>query len=1171
MDSEIRIIRLIRKAANKNVDTEDKDAENTYSATDYFDTMQVSKVELEAPFAKMMGVWPHDKPEVSNIVAQSYSLYCSKEMILGEEGRNRCGDPFSMAGGNSSRPFLSIIQVHIMPEILAYALPEKATDELLNIVYKDLCEALYGCSEKLHNADYILRIYKMLSAGDFAIAIRSRNAEVSFRISSMLRSRHISGNQILGNRNELVLYKTYTLLTFHQEVISQAGDATEPRFVLRCCFSNRYWSQKTEIDHFLDDRTLETDCAEAKVYGLNGRYDLTFWISETQFLNLYESIQDYRQRGFLKEAVEYSKEGTVSIVEYIKYLMSRQAFSYINIRYLVAQEKEVSGDEDNICNAQIAVPADKLQDKIEYLDEQIDKFYNLVTEKYIRASEELKSISAYRKNMDQYIELLDKLVVLCFGINDSSDTRIYAAILLEQLDIVLDSTSVYVKLYHMSMDGSEQTGILDALEDCIRQSVWALNSYAQYIRNNNLQSIQTPNYNIESSMSMEKLLIGYGELLFVFMKFYRRKYYSAVNEGQDKERIYLPIVIPTLFKSDMSVDVLFMEGVMDDWKLEESVWNEQTADKIRHCMVVSVPTLMELTDIGTMVISLFHEVAHQFRYEQRSDRNDALYKYLIHVTMDRVAEKVIQKLQGDTGCYDWDEELQVYLESSLSEAYEDIFKGDKDKYSFSQFPLSSFSYCLQRQLYDNLYYEDGGLDLKAKLQEYLQDIKYYCSLGDCKFREIMRIFENIPKENNKIICNQMICCAYSIALVGACQITEMSGKEIWSKVGLKKWIMRGEDFDARADWDRFFSNCSQEDWVCEKMWHLFNDFSGWLCDNVHQMVYNASDTSSIQDAFFEKAYDCCCKKWQERKERKDWRKDPSRKLEAMGRTLGIDQCLKENLKVFKKEIRPIIQQNLLELLDGVKWRIGKYREETADLLMCKAMNLSPFGYVCLLAVNLPIDTELSDEYISRCINVLIFCGNCIDSEGRVSESAFITICAQMLNQLEDSLKALGINYGEESREAISLPQDQENERRKDALLNRMDKISIPLLEDRKLYRIIRNIEIIIKNAILFGERVTQYLNDYVELREDYWRGAKKLDHLNEDMCGDPDSIVNELGRFCKKIGEIQNNLLICRNDVEKQKSMNEESVIFLLNMYYQNKRRMAREMREKSDIEKGDC
>lgn len=1172
MDAELRIIRLIRKAAYKNGDTADKDAANTYSATDYFDTMQVSKVELEAPFAKMMGIWPIDKPDVSNIVAQSYSLYCSKEMILSEEGRSRCGDPFSMNEANSSRPFLSVIQVHIMPEILAYALSDKATSELLDIVYGDLCEALEGYSKKLSNENYILRIYRMLSAGDFAIVVRSRNAEVSFRISSMLRSRRISEGQVPGNINKLVLYKTYTLLTLQQEVISQDADTTEPRFVLRCCFSNRYWRQKSEMDRFMESRSLETECSEAKVYGLNGRYDLTFWVSETQFLDLYESIQDYRQSGVLKETVKCPGEGTVSIVEYIKYLMSRQAFSYINIRYLVAQEKEISEDENSICSTRITVSAEDLQSKIEYLDEQINKFYASILQKYYEAREELKTIGAYRKNMDQYVELLEKLVALCYGINDSSDTRIYAAILLEQLDSVFDSVVVYANFYQKSVDECERSEILDALEDCIRQSVWALNSYAQYIRNNNLQSLQTPNYNIESSMSMEKLLIGYGELLFVFMKFYRRKYYSALtNKRQNKERMYLPIVIPALFKSDMSVDVLFMEGVMNDWRVEESIWNEQIAGAIRHCMVVSVPTLMELTDVGTMVVSLFYEVAHQFRYERRSDRNDALYKYLIHVTMSRVAEKVTQKLQRDAGCYDWDKELQVYLENSLSEAYGEIFMRKEDPYFFSQFPLSSFNYCMQKQMFDNLNYEEGRVDLKTKLQEYMQDIKYYCNLGDSKFQEIMKALEKISPKDNKNICNQMICCAYSVALEGACQSTKIVRNKIWSEAGLGNWIIQGKDFDARADWDRFFLISSQENLVCEKMWHLFNDFSGWICDNSYQIVYGGNDTKRRQEDFFKEAYNRCCAKWQEREERKDWRKDPSRKLEAMGRLLGIDQKLTENFKAFKKEIKPIIQQNLVELLDGVEWRIGKYREETADLLMCNALKLSPFGYVCLLAINLPIDTELSDEYISRCVNVLILCGNCIDSEAKVSESAFITICAQMVKQLEDSLKALGINCRKESCEVIWQSQNQGNEERKDALLSRMDKISIPSLEDEKLYSLLRNIKIIIKNAILFGQRVIQYLNDYVELREDYQRGAEKLKNLNEDMCNDVDPMVQNLGRFCKKIGELQNNLLIYRNDVNKQITMNEESIFCLLNMYYQNKRRTAQKMRGKSDIGKGDC
>ena len=73
--------------------------------------------------------------------------------------------------------------------------------------------------------------------------------------------------------------------------------------------------------------------------------------------------------------------------------------------------------------------------------------------------------------MKHYANLLDKLIKLCYGINGFSDTRIYAAVLLEQLDVVMDSITVYMEMYHQAEEEKEE--ILYLLEEYIRESVCA--------------------------------------------------------------------------------------------------------------------------------------------------------------------------------------------------------------------------------------------------------------------------------------------------------------------------------------------------------------------------------------------------------------------------------------------------------------------------------------------------------------------------------------------------------------------------------------------------------------------------------------------------------------------------------------------------------------------------
>ena len=203
------------------------------------------------------------------------------------------------------------------------------------------------------------------------------------------------------------------------------------------------------------------------------------------------------------------------IVKYLKYLMDNNFLSYINERYLVAQDGNVEESSSLLGNkASLTVYATSVESRKKFLDYKISEMYDLIEEKCKKMRQKVNGIKDYRKNMKHYANLLDKLIKLCYGINGFSDTRIYAAVLLEQLDVVMDSITVYMEMYHQAEEEKEE--ILYLLEEYIRESVCALDGYAQYIRNNNLQSLQTPNYNIESNMSMEKLLIGYSEFLKVF-------------------------------------------------------------------------------------------------------------------------------------------------------------------------------------------------------------------------------------------------------------------------------------------------------------------------------------------------------------------------------------------------------------------------------------------------------------------------------------------------------------------------------------------------------------------------------------------------------------------------------------------------------------------------------
>lgn len=1195
MKADIRVIQLMRKVIRRQSEMTDMDEreQSDYFATDYFDVMKVEKKELSSPLNSIMGIWSDEKIDISDIAAQSYSLYCSKEMMKFEKKEQKCGDPFERK--NEGMQFLSIIQVHITPEVMAKALPDKTAEEVMDAVYKDLHGAIREFIDTYMREQFIFRIYKMLSAGDFAVVLCSAGAETSFKLSSLLRRRVIAGS----GEKKIVLYKTYTILAIGNNIIRQEikgleGDTNlsqeEPmrkgRFVLRCSYSNLYWSNKEKADAYLNGEDIFSGI---QLYGLNGRYDFSVRITEKQFLELFHDIKTYKVTGMRllrdkgagmgKTNIASSKDG---IVKYFKFLMENGYLSYINERYLVA--KDENSEELNLLlenreRESIYTTSNELGK--EFLDCIICKKYELVMQKYQSVCEKVERIKDYRRNMRQYMYLIDKLLKLCYGINGYSDTRINAAVLLEQLDVILDSIHVYVKMYNNATEEKEE--ILYLLEEYIRESVCALDSYAQYLRNNNLQSLQIPNYNIESNMSMEKLLIGYSELLKVFTDFYQS--WKTDRVGIVKSCEYLPIVIPVLSKRDVSVETLFHKGVMNDWEYEKKIRSELNNDSDRCCMVISVPTLIELGNVQTMITSLFHEVAHQFRYETRKERNDALLKYIIHTFMRDLINKLMHKLENDIGLRDWNKSAVRRLEMCLVNTYMEMnYMNEKGElqYSFQEAPLSSFQCCFERDLCAVFGGWEINEDIKPVCSAFLKEIMCYYQPFNSRCQEAIGILNELIKKLDSLDYSedtdeQVVKCAYCLSWECACQNVNYAVEPIWGE-DLRKWIEDENEIKYREMWDEVFKEVeSGKKSEFEMIWDNFLRFSHWIYENYGVFSESKKIKTEKKIDFLKRAYQKMCREWTEEETQNDLTVDFNCSLSFLGRALGIDCNTEENYKVFVEQMSFIVNSYFGYFVEMTEWRIGKYREETADMFMCNAMKLTPFGYMHMLAIGWPSNQELPAGYFSRSQNILLLQW-CLSEEGRLSKRKFMELCLELTRELEcaigmtaQSLIDLGAKL--ESLQNINTLLESEDENQERYILNRIENLNsycdkvedkTSELKDSSIKTELDNLRFygimahVLGQLVDLGEAQINYLNDFEELRDDYIRGITELKELNEAMSIDKNPWVRKLGEFCERISICQNKPYLLK--MPDKENINASSIEFLLNMYYVNKRRIAQQI-----------
>lgn len=1192
MGYDIKLVLLKRKNISTFIGENDycENTSNNFFTTDYFDILSVKSVDLKDGLKTVFS--GYDESILNDdIIVQSYSLYSNDIMSV---ECDYLGDPFSDNVNYKTLPFLSIIQIHITPEIFARKQINESTSNFLNNICKDLSDIVISFAKANTNKLIIFKIYKMLSMGDFAIVLRASEADVSFKIASLIRQRYVK-----IENNKFVLYKTYTLLSLDNRIIQEDYDNTKGKiignkekiindkydnpncFSLRCCYSNLYWSQKTDINNnFSFDKK--------NIYGLNGRYDFCVDITEDEFLELFPFIKSYKddsETDCLYEEDFNEGSDCTDIVSYIKYLMKNKYLSYINERYLVSIENKEEKNENGFSEF---VSIDTNNMYRDFLDIVINDKCNQILQKYNNTKKKIDKINVYRKNLIYYMSLIKRLISLCMGINCLSDTRVYAVVLSEQLNIVLDSIEKYI----VFIEKNNSAEVLNILEDYIRICVNALDNYAQYIRNNNLQSLQTPNYNIETYTSMEKILIGYSEFLKTFTEFYQRESNDTIE--------YFPVVVPDLSEKDVSVEIMFRDDILFEYEEEKKsdkndvVFNNEhkfnSYVNNRCFMVISIPTLMELADEITIVPSLFHELAHQFRYEDRKIRNEMLLKHVTYKIMSIFAEEMVYDLENELKCFDLNRNFFEILQECFYESYIAVNNYNSNNNKLLNVPLRLLKDYLKKDLNDTINAQLKYTRLEQIYNEYINFIKGYFVSDDeiLKFLmlELNKQFNKIiyrecnfkekDKKNKYFISKEDINifdkCAYAIVL----RITG-DDRFFYDKKMLEKWIYTDNDFDSELDW---IANQNEEIGDNNYLFEFYSKFMDDFVDELENMEGEVIDNKLLIDDFLSSAYEKMCDSYDPEIK---WNGGINSTYFSIYRFLGTDQYKHDNKKIFNKKVLEILEKCSYDLLNKVDYIIGEYREETADIMMCKIMDLTPFGYINVLSLNWRSDFELKDTYFRRSLNVIFSVWCFDDKKNELDLPKFKGICNEVLKKLRKNiyeiLKIIFEKYNYKNDDIYfniekNDIEDYDFDTKRIDFLERINyfidiciKLRSNLLDsditNSMIIKQLKTLAIIgsmLYDMVNHGEEYYIEIKNMEELIKDYRRGIDRMQGLKKSI-NDSEEEIKMIFNFCNDISIYINNPYLSFNEIDNYNEFNKKSLDFLLEMFYVNKIKNAKKLR----------
>lgn len=1155
MSADIRLLKLRRRAINNSealtryqLPSDEMDA----LSMDYFDIISVKKFTSADSLEDIMDVGNVGLESRDDVSMQSYSLYCDEEVLLEHEKDLSYADPFAVSDQNNDMPFLSIIQVHITPEVLA-RVKDQSGSECINVFFDDLHFILndFVNDHNSSNRTLVYRIYQSLSAGDFAVVIRSDFADTSFYVSSLIRKRRVKTQT--ESEIPLVLYKTYTILSIYNvaKKISERSMASNNGLVIRCCFANRYWSEKARVDAELAN-VWNPDAVDS-LRSLNGRYDFTVQLTENEFARILPVIGEFKGfSGYTSQtAVEDMKEKIkecqpFDIVDYLCYLIVNGYLSYVNERYLLHT------DNVNGVSTESQIEIIPFTEKDKFLARVNEVKYHELEHKANELKVRVARINSYQKNMNYYFGLLQKLLHLCETINGLSDTRIYACMLLWQIECVLEGMDEYIVVIQQE----KNSVILGGLEEFLQKSVCALDSFAQYIRNNNLQSLQTPNYSLQSSASMEKLLLGYGEFLDELIEGYRQsKFAEKLGELSGD---FTPVLIPALQDGQLSIEIMFP----DVFLFRQS--------QRRKLMVVKCSTLQDITDVSNMVVGCFHEIAHQFRYESRKKRNEVLVRYAAYAAFWPLVKRVSKELCYEVPGMNESREIENVLLDAADIAFTKAWKlylewGEHRQYE--EQPLQIFRLYLEdmmRLLWDNDDSWDSWLicrnaffeDLKPK-KETEKHFYRILDLENSAVQDAIRIL----KETRRTLGNEEKAMNQYLNRVknAACYLWKRSYLDTEPKETAGDWN--------KIDADENYRNCNRIsmekgiDLSCLNQ--LVNAANQLGKETRRQYVLIYGIREEFLNYFFTEAV-------------KGWNKyiEHSR-LRGGGRYLGIDEETKENREGFTDYICSKMHDMAETVIDNMDGAIDMYCEETSDIYMYTMLNLTPFGYLNFMAYNLPsaLGVIIAKEDALRILAVLCSvsetvekepeegrmfrCFVSIEQEIRMNLKSLISYYQEELEQLQDSrlreaLERKNTEYSDGwqfelcdtmfqiSKGCENLRTDLYDNRSE---LSEKDKLLKELLHYQYLCNILCDL-IDLYLGITFEEIGYDRVEEDLRYGFEAWKVLRK--EMEQKKCW----------KYCMEVGRLL-NFPYLKYTVEKTRDWN---ITFLQEMYYQNKIRCGYQM-----------
>lgn len=947
--------------------------------TDYFDGIKVEKLNLEnTSLSECMGI----KRDVNSTKKGiSHQRYC----LFSENDENE--DIFQVS---ADLPLLTVIQIFINHDVYQ----AESFDDGNEISCTKCMERAKNCIEGKYKGNSRVKweMYRLLTAGDFAVIVRSSSIHNAYDISTLLRSIRLVIDDSGDEKSPFYSYSISGVLDgkigaqdIYKQIQWNQHLNDQDEVIVRTEFSQSFWGK---CDDNVEEEKQQFLKAGQRLFG---RYDHQIIYKPEEFQELYPYIRNYKFGDI--DISDHSEDSLGSekvkiLVRMIKHGFIAQINEKIFLKYTC--DPLLSGSTAEkwrvICKKEWKFLYESNKCKIQMLkDEALD----------IEKDVEVFYPSA--RNLKEYMRLMGRLCRILFEINQMHELRISVANLLNQLEVLLCSFRNYLD----STKQWDRKSVADSIEGYLLQGIGSLEIFTRYIRNVNLQTLQTPNYDLQTNVCVEKVLLAYSQFLRFFM--------SGPNQVYCRSNILYPIIVPNMDKRDLSVSVLFDDDLPDSTREKEKL------------MVVNSPTFLGLCETCFLMPTVFHEIAHQFRYEERAVRNKCLEKCILKSFITSIVEKLVNG-QYKLGMF---HEEPYFL---LIDAVYDELSGKLMEPKIMEKGLQTFRMQFQDALQG--YVEavvNEGSSPDALIKNYIfrtkGDVQKFDDTLQQMLSNMKRILEELEQKNTeeeaRNLVQELKRFLYEYKNIQEDQILDALEKsagdpdistdisDFVKKMREKKRTLESHGLMEKGKaisvlW-KGISGRMKEQRYGKKVETLLRQYQDVLLGYMDcQDKLNGSMILSETESDFQNIYRSMCriiyekliKKLEElREERQEEICWPATYISAIQLEQIRIRIKSEGMEGLEDRIRSILtmyrDNHAREFVDTF---IERYREVTSDLFMCAIIGLDMFGYLVVAAQSFNFMGDSRDELYNRVFEVLqclYYKDGLVEPEGNALDKALV--------------------------------------------------------------------------------------------------------------------------------------------------------------------------------------